>query len=68
MFFFEVTGLPAGRPAVVTRPWGDVLQQEMIDLRAEGYDTLVNALTDLGSCDAFELGVVVDHSSCRERK
>jgi protein-tyrosine phosphatase len=45
MFFFEVTGLPAGRLAVVTRPRGDALQQEMTDLRAEGYDTLVSALT-----------------------
>jgi protein-tyrosine phosphatase len=45
MFFFEVMGLPAGRLAVVTRPRGDALQQEMSELRAAGYDTLVSALT-----------------------
>ena len=46
MFFFEITGLAAGRLAVVTRPrGGDQLQQEMTDLRAAGYDVLVSALT-----------------------
>jgi protein-tyrosine phosphatase len=46
MYFFEITGLAAGRLAVVTRPrGGEMLQQEMTDLRAAGYDVLVSALT-----------------------
>ena len=45
MYFFEITGLAAGRLAVVTRPrGGEALPQELAELRAAGYDVLVSAL------------------------